>query len=97
MTNTYRAVSDRGLALYGEDTFEAEFSATEEADALASGHLEIVPRKYKVLSNNYDAGKQGATVEAALLVELEAALIAGGHIERVGPDSDSTTTTKKKG
>jgi len=96
MTNIYRAVSDRGLALYGEDAFEAEFSVTEEADALASGHLEIVPRKYKVLSNNYDAGKQGATVEAALLVELEAALIAGGHLERVDKP-DTTTTTRKKG
>jgi hypothetical protein len=97
MSNTYRAVSDRAKAINGEDIFEADLSATEEADAVTGGHLEIVPRKYRVLSNNYAAGKQGATVEAALLVELEAALIAGGHIERVGPDSDNATTTKKKG
>jgi len=98
MTNTYRAVSDRGRAIYGDDVFEATWDATTERDELIAGHLEIVPRKYKVLSNNYAAGKQGSTVEAALLVELEAALIAGGHIERVGPETDKATTeTKKKG
>jgi hypothetical protein len=42
-----------------------------------------------VLSNNYSAGKQGSTVvDLALLVEHEAALVQGGHIER---------TTNKKG
>jgi len=98
MTNTYRALSDSTKAAFADGVFEREFTPTEERDWLASGLVELVPRKYKVLSNNYDAGKQGSTVEAALLVELEAALIAGGHIERVGPETDKATTeTKKKG
>jgi hypothetical protein len=94
MSNTYRALSDSAKAAFAEGVFEHEFTPTEESDWVNSGLIEIVPRKYKVLSNNYAAGKQGATVEAALLVELEAALISGGHIERV--DSKPDTTTKRK-
>ena len=92
--NTYRAVSDRAKALNGEDDFEAELTPAEEADQLSAGHLEIVPRAYKVLTNNYSAGKQGDVVDLALPVETESALIAGGHIERVDKKSAST---KKKG
>jgi hypothetical protein len=90
--NTYRAVSDRALALHGKDVFEAEFTPTEEQDHISGGHLEIVPRAYRVLSDNYAAGKQGEVVDLALLVDHEAALIQGGHIERA-----SKPTTKKKG
>jgi hypothetical protein len=93
--NTYRAVSDRALALHGKDVFEAEFTPTEEQDQLTGGHLEIVPRAYKVLSNNYSAGKQGDVVDLALPVETESALISGGHIERV--EDKPTPATKKKG
>lgn len=89
--NTYRAVSDRAKALHGEDVFEAELTPAEEADQLSAGHLEIVPRAYKVLSNNYSAGEQGDVVDLALPVETEAALIAGGHIER------ASKPAKKKG
>lgn len=88
MGNSYRAISERATALYGEDAFEADLSAPDEADQIAAGHLAIVPRAYKVLSNNYSAGKQGSVVELALLVEQETALIQGGHIQR---------TTNKKG
>lgn len=79
----YHPVSERAKALHGEDDFEADLSASEEADQIAGGHLSIVPRAYKVLSANYEAGKQGSTVDLALLVEQEAALISGGHLERV--------------
>ena len=89
--NTYRPVSERAKALHGEADFEAEFSATDERDHLDGGHLEIVPRPYKVLTNNYEAGKQGSTVDLALPVEQEAALIQGGHIQR----ADKPTTRKK--
>lgn len=92
--NTYRAVSDRAKALNGEDTFEAEFTPSEEADQLSAGHLEIVPRAYKVLSNNYSGGKQGEVIDLALPQETEAALISGGHLERVDAKKAST---KKKG
>jgi hypothetical protein len=87
MANTYRATSERGQALFGEDVFDGEFSAVDEADHLSGGHLEIVPRPYRVLSNNYSAGDQGSVVDLALPVENEAALILGGHIQR--------NTTKK--
>jgi hypothetical protein len=88
---SYRPVSLRAKALHGDDAFEADLSAAEEADQLAGGHLEIVPRPYRVLSNNYSAGKQGDTVDLALPVETEAALILGGHIER------ASKPTNKKG
>lgn len=91
MGNLYSPVSARAKALHGDKPFEAEFSASEEQDQLDAGHLEIVPRPYEVLSNNYSAGEQGDVVDLALLVEHESALIAGGHIQRVQP------ATKKKG
>ena len=89
--NTYRATSVYGEATFGPGVFEGEFSASEEGDHLGAGHLEIAPRTYRVLSNNYSAAEQGGTFEGALLVEQEAALIQGGHIERVDP-----TTAKPK-
>lgn len=92
MANTYKPLSELAKALHGEDVFEAEFSATEERDHLDGGHLEIVPRPYEVLSTNYAPGKQGSTVNLSLLVEHEAALTQGGHIQRVSP-----APTKKKG
>lgn len=93
MANTYRAVSEYGVAVFGEDVVELELDVTQEQDHLSAGHLEIVPRDYRVLSNNYAAGKQGETVSAALVVEHESALIQGGHLER----ADRPASTKKKG
>lgn len=93
MSNTYRPVSERAKALHGEDDFEADLSASEEQDQIAGGHLTIVPRAYKVLSANFAAAPQGETVDLALSVEQEAALIAGGHIERV---ADSKPAAKKR-
>lgn len=101
MANTYRVADPTNraaVAAYAEGVFEREFSATEEADALASG-LELVPRTYKQLSDNYSATEQGGTFEAAFLVEVEAALIAGGHIERVDDLKQKPrrgSTTKKE-
>lgn len=92
MGNTYRALSPSAVAAFEDGVFEREFSPADEQDWLASGLLELVPRQYLVLSNNYAAGKQGDVVDLALLVEQEAALIQGGHIERVDAKS-----AKKKG
>lgn len=92
MSNTYRAVSEYGKAVYPAGVFDHEFTATEEKDALDGGHLELVPRKYRVQSNNYAAGKQGDEVSLALVVEHEAILIAGGHLARV----DKPANPKKK-
>lgn len=83
MSNTYKATSPAAVAAFAEGVFEQEFTAVEEKDHLSSGLLELVPRTYRALSNNYAAAEQGKTFEAAYLVENEQALIQGGHIERV--------------
>ena len=82
MPNTYRPVSDRAKALHGDDVLELDLDAVAERDELDAGHLEIVPRPYKVLVNNFANGKQGSTVDLALPVDNEAALLAGGVLER---------------
>lgn len=101
MNNTYRATSAVGEHFYGAGVSEQDLSPSEERDALSSGHLEIVPRKYRVLTDNYTAGKQGAVVELALEKENEAALVQGGHLERVDDkpldeaDAKKATAPKK--
>jgi hypothetical protein len=95
MPNTYRPVSDRAKALHGGEPFAADLSAVDEADALSAGHLEIVPRAYKVLTNNFAGGEQGETVDLSLRVEEEAALIQGGHLERVDEPASKPTSRKK--
>jgi len=92
MSRLYTPVSDRAKTIHGEDDFEAEFSAAEEADQIAGGHLSIVPCAYRVLSDNYEAGGQGEVVDLALSIDREAHLIAGGHIERA--DEKSAPTKK---
>lgn len=97
MTNTYRALSKAAEAALSEGVFERDFTPTEEKDWLDSGLVELVPRTYRVLSNNYSAGKQGDTFDAAYLVEIEQALIAGGHLERVDtPKAADKPAPKKK-
>ena len=92
MTNTYKALTEIGEHYYG--TGELDLSVTAEKDALDAGHLEIVPREYKVLSHRYEAGKQGEVVKLALRMETESALIQGGHIERV--DKPAAKAAEKK-
>ena len=98
MGNTYRALTASAEAAFAEGVFEADFTPSDEQDRLASGLIAIEPRPYRVLSNNFAAAKQGATVDLALPVEQEAALIQGGHIERVQPVKRAEkSTTEKKG
>jgi hypothetical protein len=82
MSNTYKPLSEFGEHHFGADEFEADFTAAEERDWVDGKHVELVPRRYKVLSDNYTGGEQGELIEAALPVEIEAALISGGHLER---------------
>ena len=82
MGNVYKPVSDRAKAVHGDDTVELDLTAAEERDELDAGHLEIVPRPYRVLVNNFESGEQGSTVDLALPVDNEAALLAGGVLER---------------
>lgn len=91
--NTYRALTTAAVAAFAEGVFEHDFTAIQEKDALDAGLLEIVPRTYKVMSNNFAEGAQGTEVQLVLLVEQESALLQGGHIERV----DKPVTTEKKG
>jgi uncharacterized lipoprotein YddW (UPF0748 family) len=93
--NTYRATSPAAVAAFSEGVFERDFSVTEEKDWLDSGLLELVPRTYKVLSNNYATAGQGETFEAAFLIEIEAALIQGGHLERVDKPSKEAPADDK--
>jgi hypothetical protein len=93
--NTYKALTPAAVAAFADGVFEAEYTPTEEQDHLASGLIEIVPRPYKVLSNNFATGQQGETVTLALLVEHEAALIQGGHLERVDKPGTKPTSRKK--
>lgn len=81
--NTYRATTPAAVAAFADGVFERDFTPTEEKDWLDSGLLELVPRQYRVLTNNYAAAAQGELIDLSLLVENEAALIQGGHIERV--------------
>ena len=97
MTNTYRVKSDYAKAIFTRDVFEGSFTAAEERDYIEGGHLTIVARPYKVLSDNYAEGEQGSIVELALPVEVEAAQMFGGHIERVDkPAKTAAKATKVK-
>lgn len=92
--NTYKATSPAAVAAFADGVFDHEFSPSDERDWLDSGLLALVPRTYRVLTNNYEAGKQGELVELALLKEHEQGLIQGGHIERV--DKPAAKAAQKK-
>jgi hypothetical protein len=96
MMNRYQPISVLGKATYGEDAVDLDLSVSEERDALQGGHLELVPREYRVLSDNYEAGPQGAKVELALLKENEAALVQGGHLQRVDDGGNGQASTVKE-
>jgi hypothetical protein len=69
------------------DEFDAEYTVDEERSLIDSKLLEIVPRTYKVIGGSkvygVAVGDDPPTFEQAMLIEPEAALIQGGHIERV--------------
>lgn len=89
MSNRYRVLLPLLVhtedAAYGQgEDFEKEFSEEDEAENLNSGLLEIVPREYKVIGGSVvHEAPPGETFTAALRIGEEAALVAGGHIERV--------------
>lgn len=80
--NTYRPLSERAKAIHGDEPVELDLTAGEEADLLSAGHVEIVPRPYKVLVSNCTHGAQDSVVDLALPVDTEAALTLGGILER---------------
>lgn len=94
MANTYRTLTELGVHLYGEGVNDLELSVLDEKDALDNGHLELVPRKYKVTSTNYSGGKKDDEVTLALRAEVESALMAGSHLARVEKPAPKAKTTK---
>lgn len=92
--NTYRALTKAAEGVFAEGVFEREFTPADERDWLESGLIALEPRTYRVLSNNYAAGAQGDHVDLALLVEHEAALLQGGHLERVDQPAPALAPTE---
>lgn len=94
MSNQYRATSGAAIAAYGADVLELDLSPTEEADLLGSGVLALVPRPYRVMVDNYSVNgepvPEGAVIDAVFLVEIEAALLSGGVLERTRRDAHPT-------
>lgn len=92
--NQYRALTKAAIAMFEEGVFEREFTVWEEQDWLARGFLELVPRPYRVLTDNYTIEgwpvPQEAVVEATFPIEIENALLTGGHLERVRRDAHPT-------
>ena len=87
--HTTKASYTQGEEFDGAETAE-DF---DEAANLQSGLLEIVPREYKVIGgSNVHGADPGEVFTAALPIGQEAALIQGGHIERV----DDKPKSKKK-
>lgn len=96
MSRKYRVLLP--LLVNGEhgqyDEFEHEFTPEDEYANVTSGLLEVVPREYRVVAEDttvYDT-PTGQTFKAGLLIEQEAALIGGGHIELV----EETKPVQKK-
>ena len=66
------------------EILEHDFTVAEEADLVAAGRLEIVPRQYRVIgSSNVCDTEPGKTFTHAFTVGQEQALLEGGHVERV--------------
>lgn len=62
----------------------ADLDPASEADLLASGRLALVPAPYRVVGTSVVHGAHpGETVELALPLPQERALIEAGHIEPV--------------
>jgi hypothetical protein len=81
-----------GGSFHQGDEFETEFTEAEEQANVASGLLEIVPARYRVIGDSrvFDTNR-GDEFEAPLTLGQERLLVEGGHIERL----DTKTATKK--
>lgn len=94
MSNQYRAHGTAGVAAYGADVVDLELDRWTEDDLLRSGVLELVPRPYRVLVDTYSVDgvpvPEGEVIEAAYQVEIEAALVDGGVLERCRRDAHAT-------
>ena len=82
---TYRATGSVPLpAIEVGDTFAHAFTAEAEAELVAAGRIEILPRAYRnVGSRRVFEVDPGGRFEAALSLAQEGQLVAAGHIEPV--------------
>lgn len=68
-----------------------------ETDLVSKGLLEILPSTYRNVGTQQVFGHDpGVTFEVALTVGQEAALLEGGHLERVNKPSPQSGTGRKK-
>lgn len=94
MGRRYVPLSEWARAIYGPDEFEAEFVATDERDLVLAGHIEVVPTRYVVMSDNFAAAPLDAEYEGALTMEQEAML--AGHLKRVDDEAPPKKRAAKK-
>ena len=94
MTNQYRATSPAAIAAYGDGVIELDLSPSDEADRVGAGVLELAPRPYRVMVDNYSVDgvpvPMDSVVELALPVEHEQALVDGGVLSRARRDAHPT-------
>lgn len=102
MTNRYRVLLPLTVTVTEGDfvqheEFEHEFTEEDEDTNVASGLLEIVPRRYKVVGeSDVFETPPGETFERAIPLGQEQLLFAGGHIERVDDERDPEPAPPKK-
>jgi len=70
----------------GEE-FETDLSVEEEADALKSGAIEIVPREYKVVGTSFVFDTPPGETFIAAIPRGQEELLLGYHLERVASKS----------
>lgn len=89
--------TENGSYAQGEE-FDKDFdSPADEAVNLDSGLIEIVPQEYRVIgTSNVWGADPGETFTKALRVGEEAALVEGGHIERVEKPAPKSKPKKKE-
>lgn len=96
MSKPYKVTAPRPV-LDAEPGTEVEFDLTaqEEADLVAAGRLEILPREYRNVGTSvvHDA-EPGKKFTAALTAGQEQALIQGGHIEVVVKQAARAASTR---
>lgn len=85
MSNTYKVIAPSAMFTHDPgEVFEHDFSPSDEADLIANGRIEIVPREYRVVgSSTVNETEPGKTFTGTFTVGQERALLDGGHIERV--------------
>lgn len=87
--------TEDGSYVQGEE-FSKEFSAQDEAENLASGLLELLPLRYRVIGESEVHGtKPGDEFDLALPLGEEELLMQGGHLELVQAEAEKPKRARK--